>query len=197
MLQIVQPHEIGIRSRLWLPGYDSSWVHIQRSIRKKGVVESSLILALAHTGVELPVKLLLEKGANIEARSEYFHRTPLILAARRGFDSVVRLLLVKGADIEAGDRWGQTALILAARWGHGEVVRLLIENGVNIHANTAQNKTALHVAAHGGFEAIVHLLIEKGADVMEKDIFGKTASDNCETYPAIRKLLKDAEVRSQ
>jgi ankyrin repeat protein len=198
LLDSIQPHQIGtMKLPMWLPKYDNSWAHIRRSIVKNGdgIVGSSLILALAHSGAELPVKLLLEKGANIEAISQFFHRSPLILAARRGYDAVVRLLLQEGANIEAADRWGQTALILAARLGHLEVVRLLIEKGANIHAITEYKRTALHLAAKGGFNEVVRLLVEEGVDVTVKDQSGKIAFDESEGYPVIREFLKAAESR--
>lgn len=59
------------------------------------------------------VKLLLAKGASLDARGEA-GRTPLIFAAGNGETGVVKLLIEKGANIEATDDSGQTALILAA-----------------------------------------------------------------------------------
>jgi ankyrin repeat protein len=47
------------------------------------------------------VKLLLEKGAELETKSEY-SQTPLLYAASRGHKAVVKLLLEKGA--AAGER---------------------------------------------------------------------------------------------
>lgn len=43
------------------------------------------------------VKLLLVRGADIEARDDY-DRTPVSLAAWSGNEAVVKLLLAKGAD---------------------------------------------------------------------------------------------------
>jgi ankyrin repeat protein len=42
------------------------------------------------------VKLLLEKGAELEAKDQY-GRTPLLWAADKGHETVVKLLLEKGA----------------------------------------------------------------------------------------------------
>ena len=53
------------------------------------------------------VRLLLEKGADIEARTKK-GSTPLHRAAWGGIDKVVRLLLEKGADIEARTKKGST-----------------------------------------------------------------------------------------
>jgi ankyrin repeat protein len=43
------------------------------------------------------VKLLLEKGANIEAKHWLYRVTPLIYAAEKRHEAIVRLLLEKGA----------------------------------------------------------------------------------------------------
>ncbi|GKU13619.1 unnamed protein product, partial [Fusarium langsethiae] len=45
------------------------------------------------------VKLLLDKGAEVEAKDSEYGLTPLSWAARHGHDAVVKLLLDKGAEI--------------------------------------------------------------------------------------------------
>ena len=59
------------------------------------------------------VGLLLDHGANIEARNEE-DDTPLMWAAEHGQTDVVRALLERGADVEARNKYGSTALVLAA-----------------------------------------------------------------------------------
>ncbi|KAH7116377.1 ankyrin repeat-containing domain protein, partial [Dactylonectria macrodidyma] len=53
------------------------------------------------------VKLLLGKGADVDAKSED-GRTPLLWAVNRGHVAVVELLLEKSAEIESEDGNGQT-----------------------------------------------------------------------------------------
>ena len=50
----------------------------------------------AEKGHEAVVKLLLEKGADLESKDQD-GRTPLIWAAEDGHESVVKLLIAKGA----------------------------------------------------------------------------------------------------
>ena len=50
------------------------------------------------------MKLLLEKGADVECKSSNGQR-PLRYAAEKGHEAVVKLLLEKGADIECKDRY--------------------------------------------------------------------------------------------
>lgn len=59
------------------------------------------------------VGLLLDHGANIEARNEE-DDTPLMWAAEHGQTEVVRALLERGADVEARNKYGSTALVVAA-----------------------------------------------------------------------------------
>jgi ankyrin repeat protein len=71
------------------------------------------------------VKLLLEKGAELESKDEDWGQTPLSWAAGSGHEAVVKLLLEKGAELESKDKYGQTPLSWAARSGHEAVVKLL------------------------------------------------------------------------
>jgi ankyrin repeat protein len=128
----------------------------------------------AWDGHEAIVRLLLEKGADVEARANN-RRTALIGAAGGGHEAVVRLLLEKGADVEARANDGRTALIGAAEGGHEAVLRLLLEKGANVEARDNDGWTALIEAAGGGDEVVMQLLLEKGADVEARDNDGWTA----------------------
>jgi ankyrin repeat protein len=50
-------------------------------------------------------KRLLEKGAELESKTEY-DRTTLSLAAEKGHEAVVKLLLKKGAELETMCKYG-------------------------------------------------------------------------------------------
>src|SRR6266850_6273833 len=74
------------------------------------------------------VRLLLRRGANVQAVSSRGN-TPLTVAAfQYGAAPVLRQLLDAGADINACNNDGDTALIAAARMGDCEALGVLIEH---------------------------------------------------------------------
>jgi ankyrin repeat protein len=81
------------------------------------------------------VRLLLEHGANIEARADFF-RTPLHVAAWNGHHATIQQLLDYGADIEAKDGSGRTPLQLAVWNRHKDIVQLLVDRGADIIQST-------------------------------------------------------------
>ncbi|MCW3054131.1 MAG: transient receptor potential channel pyrexia-like, partial [Chthonomonadales bacterium] len=93
---------------------------------------SEQVLTL-HLAVEaedfMKVRLLLEQGAEIDARNEGGY-TPLHLAATHYVPDIADYLLAHGADIHSRDRSGKTALDMAAWYGRLEATRLLLEKGV-------------------------------------------------------------------
>ena len=68
------------------------------------------------------MRLLLEHGANVEAKGEYGN-TPLILAACHGHKAVVRLLLEHGANCDATNREGYTAYDCAKKTSIRQLLR--------------------------------------------------------------------------
>ncbi|CAM9371150.1 unnamed protein product [Ectocarpus sp. 4 AP-2014] len=72
--------------------------------------------------------LLLEKGADIEAR-DGTGQTPLFWACKGGHGEMITLLLSKGAHINAQDTKERTPLHEAARHGKKETCALLLKRG--------------------------------------------------------------------
>lgn len=70
------------------------------------------------------VKLLVEKGANVNARQQG-NFTALHAAAGHGVPEIVALLLEKGADAEATTDAGETALSIAEKKGHADAAELI------------------------------------------------------------------------
>jgi ankyrin repeat protein len=115
------------------------------------------------------VKLLLEKGADVNAREgvrgvAVRARTPLMLATRRGLLDVVNLLLTKGADVNARDEDGRTALMWAAdsESDSSETVKILLIKGANPDVRDNDGATALSWAQKRGETPLVILLKKTG-----------------------------------
>jgi len=118
--------------------------------------ETSLISA-AEEGDIKTVKMLLENGADIEAKNNEDY-TALIYAARDGHTDMVKLLVTKGADIEAKNDRGVTPLFVAAINGQLDSVKILIEAGANIHVKNRAGKTAQMRAEEQGHTEVVEYL---------------------------------------
>lgn len=132
--------------------------------------------ALLHVATEsgdLPaIKLLIERGANIEAQT--LHRfTPLQFASWNGYSSIVETLLNAGADIHKADENIRPPLYAAIDGAMGnnrseveaeDTIRLLISREANVDGI----KPLLYAARRGSLR-VVKILLELG--------FAKTKQD--------------------
>jgi ankyrin repeat protein len=119
------------------------------------------------------VRLLLEKGADIKARTNEPNNTnsgatALHRAAGAGHSAVMEILLKNGAEIDAVTFGHETALYWAVISGHVVAIELLLDYGADIEAISSSKFTPLCRAAWEGEEAAVKLLIEKGANLHAK-----------------------------
>ncbi len=121
------------------------------------------------------VKLLIDSGAVVDARSET-GTTPLLVSLR--YPAVTGLLLSKGADVNSKTNNGWTALHWAGSMKDKPIVaRLLLSNGADVNARTSDGRTPLHIAAKNQAEEVATLLISSGAEVNAKDNEGITPFD--------------------
>lgn len=84
----------------------------QASLKNFGYTKTSLLHAACYDGKPEIAELLIELGADVNARERDL-RTPLHHAANQGHLEVIDLLVRHGADLEAKDAKGMTALM----WG--------------------------------------------------------------------------------
>jgi ankyrin repeat protein len=117
------------------------------------------------------VKLLVEHGADVNARSANLQRTPLLVAASYPGDvEILRLLVSKGADIHAKDKSGMHALGRAATYADVDVVRFLVEHGCDPNEE-GYGPARLRVFARHHLPAI-EFLMSKGLKIPAEAMTG-------------------------
>ncbi len=115
------------------------------------------------TGNIEEVRLLVDLGANIEAKTYYgsssLHvacgSTPLYVASRNGRIDIVKLLVNLGADIEAKTGYGWTSLHSASCSGHIDIVKLLIYLDADVKAINNAGKTPAQVAKTTAIKIVI------------------------------------------
>jgi ankyrin repeat protein len=139
------------------------------------------------------VKLLLEKGANVNGHTEC-GATPLLEACSMVYDEksveMIKFLLEHGANPNLcyQNEGKVSPLHKAVQEGSLEAVKLLVEHGADINYKESQNEydayymdTALHAAVKRNELEIVKYLVEQGADVYIPDEYGFTILDSSDT----------------
>ncbi|GAM41636.1 hypothetical protein TCE0_042f14899 [Talaromyces pinophilus] len=113
----------------------------------------------ARNGKRDMIELLLEYGADLEARSSS-GQTALLAGSEAGQEGIVRLLIQRGANLFARDSFGESALYKAAANGHVDVMRLLLNhkgfhethNWSNPHM--ISRKAIDTIIVNGGFSSV-------------------------------------------
>ena len=147
--------------------------------------KTALLLAAQYGHVRV-AELLLQAGADIEAKSDAFGedwiirsetgRTPLIWAAAgrdcpRLQERMCRFLLEKGADVNARNVSARTALqeaVMSNRFSNIDpcpTVELLLAHGAHVNAYDMYSWTALTECGHYGKKEVAELLLAHGAHV--------------------------------
>ena len=111
------------------------------------------------------LKLLIEKRANVNCRTEQKHVTPLMFVANKGNKENLQVLIKAGADVNRQTKQGTTALLFAVDKGYIGCVRVLIQSGANVNTRNDKGFTALIQAANNGDAKCLNLLIEARANV--------------------------------
>lgn len=75
------------------------------------------------------VKLLLEKGADVNVQTTVEKMTPIMIAVAKGDVGIVKELIGKGADVNLKADKGITALIVAKKMKKQEVIDILLQAG--------------------------------------------------------------------
>ena len=148
--------------------------------------EGSPLVIAAKAGRGPAMRVLLEHGADANARWER-NRTALHVAATRGhLAAVAVLVLLKPETLAAVDNVGNTALHLAALSGHTAVIRAMLPSPrCNLGAQNALGQTALHCAVDHGTAGPVGVIAGhmSVSDRNRRDSEGRTALEAAEAKP--------------
>lgn len=123
----------------------------------KGKIGKTALMCAAQNGHTDIVRLLIEKGADVNTVAAGTG-TALMDAAGNGHADIVRILLEKGANVNVNV--GGTALMFAAREGNADIVRALLKKGADLNAMDSVGYTALSLAEARGHADVVRVLKE-------------------------------------
>jgi ankyrin repeat protein len=199
------------RTPLCLAAANDGSSNTVRFLLERGAkVEDQALVFAAGANDLASMRLLIEKGANVNAKGDA-GITPLMWAAGNGNLKAVELLLAKGADVNAvsADRIDTvkngpvalgylTALMLGAPAGGPEVMKALLDADAKVDAEDVRRMTPLMlaIATDHADPRTVRLLVDHGADPGKKDREGQTALDWAKKYNA-PSVLKELGLQHQ
>jgi ankyrin repeat protein len=135
------------------------------------------LMTAARTGAPAALRVLLERGARVDAREPEYSQTALMIAVRENHEEAVRILLAAGASPNAQTRTGPTPAFVPPCKGTG-----CGSEGVGINrgglpdrgrrAEVKGGMTPLLYAARDGRPAAARQLLDAGADVELADANG-------------------------
>jgi ankyrin repeat protein len=159
------------------------------SVNARGDDLTPLMLAAIYGHVNVAA-ILLEHGANLDARDSVLRQSPITLAAQNGNVDVAKLLLRRGADVNSRDAMDATPLHWAALRGQKRATSLLLAHGAILNAQNVNGETPLHYAASVGHKDIISLLIARGADLNLRNKEGQTPIQEAESSDTIDAATK-------
>jgi uncharacterized protein len=156
---------------------------------------TTILMTAARTGNPDIVRMLIEHGADVNAKGDQYGETALVWAVSENHPEAAQVLIAHGADVNARsselkhekDRFGLegvltilphgswTPLMYAARQGSLDAARTLVDAGANLNLTDLDRTTALLFAIINGHYDTAAMLTEKGADPNLADPAGMTA----------------------
>ncbi|KAG7009377.1 hypothetical protein G7Y79_00002g004920 [Physcia stellaris] len=124
-------------------------------------------------------RMLLEHGADINAKNEVTGRAPLHMVASEGDVALTELFLSRGSRVDSRDNVGETPLhgrtvLMLAVGTPGNLFDIFLGDGADPFLMDSQGRTCLHHAAARGSPEVVSKLLSKGLDPNLQDFDGWT-----------------------
>ncbi|MCJ1245363.1 hypothetical protein MMC30_002567 [Trapelia coarctata] len=138
-----------------------------------------------HTGI---VRLLLGKGANVDARDDVL-ATPLQYATSAGQTTVLRILLDAGASLECRTSDGTSLVTGAAGWGRVDILEELRQRGADFEATDMVGGDAMMNALKFNHSSVVPTLMTSGYNFCRTTPMGFSAL-------RIGLLARDPQIRN-
>ena len=163
--------------RAALPALKAANINEPMETSKEHSARGDTLLSLAaRAGNTEAARLLLQEGANVDARTKY-EATPLYLACQENRLQLAKLLLDAKARVNNKDDGALTPLMIASHQGHAECVKLLLaqKNVVVDLPSPEHGLTALLKASFLGHDKVVAALLDAKADVGHADKDGASA----------------------
>jgi len=129
------------------------------------------LLIAASTGHTAVVKLLLKRGANLNAKNT-LDKTAIFLAAEENsIDTLREILDHEDAKnlLNESDLYENTPLHVAAMNGFALIVEALLSNGARIDPRNEDENTPLHLAAKNGKVRTVTALVRKDPSIINDE----------------------------
>jgi quinoprotein dehydrogenase-associated probable ABC transporter substrate-binding protein len=107
------------------------------------------------------IPVLLDNGADVNARVTKGGYTPLMLASLSGSNVLATSLIEHGADANAANSGGVTALMIAAAGNHPAIAEVLLQSGADVNARSEDGRTALSIARAHSNDAVTKVLVDE------------------------------------
>lgn len=150
------------------------------------------LMVIARTSNVAAAKLLLDRGASVNAREQWRGQTPLMWAAAESQPAMVKLLVQRRADVNArstANNWdrqvtseprmqarpsgGFTPLLYAARKGCLDCAQILVKAGADKDLPDPDGVTPLLLATLNFNFDVAALLVQQGANLDKWDFWGR------------------------
>lgn len=148
------------------------------------------VMLAARDGRTEALSMLIEAGANIDAKLVGRPLCALSMAAANGHFGCLELLVSAGASLAAPGEDGAPVIVETARQGHARCLRLLLAKGLSPDAKDKEGVTALMGAAASNNAECVRILIAHGACLDAVDQRGAAALTHAARYQAVESLAE-------